>query len=260
MKNIVLEKQNKSNEYHFASSKKPVKSVNYGLHSFHEINPISFCTFDGELHVCSKCLEFLPTKASLDFHFPVCDVPFRPFYSEEDFSISLVIETHKKQKLSLLSMCFLKSKTLFYEVENYDFYLIYGTEIYGYFSRHRNRNFSLNCFVVFPPFQGRGFGSVLLDYSQSVELDSNSSKIKNGGIEKPYTWKSIMCFRRYFPSKIKEGNTVNEIAESSNLTVDDTIIGLELLGYDFKTNTHKKGAVLKEPRILKHRIFRIRRV
>lgn len=245
-----------------------IKSINYGSHSIQPIYTSLLKTIDGTLNVCSKCLSFHPTLNSLNMHLESCEIPFKPIYQENDFKISRVTPLNKKQNLCLLSQIFLKNKTLYYEVEDYDFFIVYDTEIYGYFSRCKDGDRALDCFTVFPCFQGQGWGSLLINYSQIPDNTNNEIEIskinpseayKIKGMGKPYSRKAIMCFRKYWKYKVIGATTVRQIALKQNITIDDAIIGLELQGFDFKKWKMKGEIAIRKPRLLSNIVHRIKK-
>ena len=144
---------------------KEIKIFNYGKHQLDFSNKISLKSLEGELNICSKCISSFPTKSSLNNHMKACVIPFSVIYKESAFRICKIQVLKTKQLLSLISQGFIKSKTLYYEVENYDFFVVCTDEIVGYFSRYKNGPNSLSCLLVFPCFQGEGWGTILFDFS-----------------------------------------------------------------------------------------------
>lgn len=236
-----------------------IKNINYGTHCISPLYKSPLLAINGTLNVCSKCLSFHPTSRSLENHMAMCTIPFIPIYEEEDFKISKVTPLNKKQNLCLVSQMFLKSKTLYYEVDDYDFFVVYQDEVFGYFSRQRSGDNSLNCFMVFPCFQKQGWGTVLVSYSQikeyaGAEASGISNKIKGAG--KPYSKKAIFCFRKYWKYKVIGGTTVREISLKQNIPIDDAIVGLELQGFNFEKWEQKGEIDTKKPRMLAHRVYK----
>jgi hypothetical protein len=202
----------------------------------------------------------LPTAYALETHMEHCTVPFRPLYEEEGLKVSKIESLKRKQLLSIVSQMFIRSKTVYYEVDEYDFYIVYDAEVFGYFSRYRGGKHSLNCLLVFPCFQGLGWGTVLTDISVAP-----SARMLPGGAEpacdmrspeKPYTKKAIVCFRKYWQYAVVGARTVREVAQRRNISVDDAIIGLELNGFDFKSWSMTSVPAVKRPRILARRLYR----
>lgn len=227
------------------------KQLNYGNHEIKTLHNAPIHTTDGVINICSKCISMFPTKKSLSNHMEKCTIPFVPFYEEQSFKISKIESLKTKQLLSMLSLLFIKSKTVYFEVENYDFYIVYDKEIIGYFSKYRNGSNSLNCFLVFPCFQKQGWGTILMDYSSAPVIGEEAKSP-----EKPYSKKAIFCFRKYWKYKVIGAKSISEIAKRENLTVDDAIIGLELNGFDFKKWKLSGEITVEKPRLLSKKIIR----
>lgn len=274
-----------------------VEEVNYGEHKMIPDYNSPIYTIEGVLNVCSTCLEILPTIRSLKIHQESCKIQFHGIYSEDSFKISRVSQLKTKQTLSRIGMLFIKSKTLFYDLNLYDFFIIYDKEVMGYFSRAKEGSNALSCLMVFPCFQGLGIGSLLIDYSQikTVKLvdQEKEDKIKNNkedtdgkkrqyridgdyllestgkniktykiindpkGPERPFSKKAIFCYRKYWKYKVIGAKTIRQISNDQNITVDDAIVGLELNGFDFKKWSVQNEIVPNSPRLLSRKVFKI---
>ncbi|KAI5150455.1 hypothetical protein ENBRE01_1507 [Enteropsectra breve] len=180
----------------FPALDRKVERIKYGIHLIKPLFKSALRTTDGTLYICSKCISIHPTERSLSLHEDTCRIPFIPIYSEggdnsinkEDsnavnynntkrnsvndpkyktfVAISKISSLEKKQLLAQIAMMFIKRKTVFYEIAHYDFFVLVGEEVMGYFSRNRNGINSLSCLFVWPCFQKQGYGSLLMDYSQ----------------------------------------------------------------------------------------------
>jgi histone acetyltransferase SAS2 len=223
-----------------------ITQINYGQHSLTPLFHSYFLSIDGTLNICSKCLGCFPTKISLQMHMVCCTIPFIPIYEEQSFKISKVHDNKTKNLLALLSKMFIKNKTVFYEVENYDFYIVYASQVIGYFSRQKGSENCLSCLCVWPCFQKMGWGSILLDFSCKGGFKSP---------ERPFSKKAIFCFRKYWKYKTIGAKTVRQIAEKENMTLDDAIVGLELNGFDFKEWKLKKQICVEKPRLLSKKVI-----
>ena len=78
------------------------------------------------------------------------------------------------QNLCLLAKLFLDTKTLYYDVEPFLFYILtewddYGAHFAGYFSKEKQSflNYNLSCIMVLPQHQRKGYGRALIDFSAS---------------------------------------------------------------------------------------------
>lgn len=141
------------------------------------------------------------------------------------------------QNLCLLAKLFLGSKTLYYDVEPFLFYIMtenddFGCHFVGYFSKEK-RPSSLNnvsCILVLPIHQRRGFGHLLIDFSYLLTRVEG----KTGSPEKPLSdmglvsyrsyWRLIMCYQLIH----RKGQlSVMDISDSTGMTADDIICALE---------------------------------
>lgn len=110
--------------------------------------------------IVTQCLS--PTLISFDHQ--LC---FQLFFSP---STSLQIYC---QNLCLLGKLFLDTKTLYYDVEPFLFYVLtewdqYGAHFAGYFSKEKQSflNYNLSCIMVMPQHQRKGYGRALIDFSK----------------------------------------------------------------------------------------------
>jgi len=77
------------------------------------------------------------------------------------------------QNLCLLAKCFLDHKTLYLDVDPFLFYVMtvvdsQGCHLVGYFSKEKNSflNYNVSCILTLPPYQRKGFGRLLIDFSK----------------------------------------------------------------------------------------------
>lgn len=79
------------------------------------------------------------------------------------------------QHLCLLAKMFLDHKTLYYDVEPFLFYVMTevdegGARFVGYFSKEkRSQDNNVSCIMTLPVRQRKGWGQLLIDFSQSFE-------------------------------------------------------------------------------------------
>ena len=143
------------------------------------------------------------------------------------------------QNLCLLAKLFLGSKTLYYDVEPFLFYIMtendeYGCHFVGYFSKEK-RPSSLNnvsCILVLPIHQRRGFGHFLIDFSYQLTRVEK----KAGSPEKPLSdmglvsyrsyWRLVLCYELL---KQKSPLSITELSERTGMTADDIVAALEAL-------------------------------
>lgn len=141
------------------------------------------------------------------------------------------------QNLCLLAKLFLGSKTLYYDVEPFLFYVMtendeFGCHFVGYFSKEK-RPSSLNnvsCILVLPIHQRRGFGHLLIDFSYLLTRVEE----KTGSPEKPLSdmglvsyrsyWRLLMCYRLLDE---KAPISIDDISQRTGMTADDIVCALE---------------------------------
>jgi histone acetyltransferase SAS3 len=141
------------------------------------------------------------------------------------------------QNLCLLAKLFLGSKTLYYDVEPFLFYVMtendeFGCHFVGYFSKEK-RPSSMNnvsCILVLPIFQRRGFGHMLIDFSYLL----TKREEKAGSPEKPLSDMGLVSYRGYWRltlcDLLRKQNTpisITRISELTGMTPDDIISALE---------------------------------
>jgi histone acetyltransferase MYST1 len=80
------------------------------------------------------------------------------------------------QLLCLLSKLFIDHKTVYYDIEPFLFYVLTEVEIVndqevmhvvGYFSKEKYsaEGYNLACITILPPFQRKGYGKLLIEFS-----------------------------------------------------------------------------------------------
>lgn len=204
------------------------------------------------LYICENCLKYMSSKYILYRHKLKCDLyhpPGNEIYREGKNSI-FEIDGGKNiiycQNLCLLAKLFLNSKTLYYDVEPFMFYVL--TEVdpvtkthhfVGYFSKEKlnSTNYNLSCILTLPIYQRKGYGNLLMDFSYLL----SKREFKQGTPEKPLSDLGLLSYRNFWKVKISyilkqiynesKGNNLRiSIQQLSNLTgmiTSDVIIGLE---------------------------------
>jgi histone acetyltransferase SAS3 len=201
------------------------------------------------LFICEFCLKYMESDIVAWRHKTKCHWKHPPgdeIYRDGKIMI-FEVDGRKNplycQNLCLLAKLFLGSKTLYYDVEPFLFYVMteydeLGCHFVGYFSKEK-RPSSLNnvsCILVLPIHQRKGYGHLLIDFSYLLTRVER----KTGSPEKPLSdmglvsyrnyWRLILCYylRDYTPGdKIP---SVKKMSDEMGLTPDDVISGLDALG------------------------------
>ncbi|KAH0565324.1 hypothetical protein GP486_001285 [Trichoglossum hirsutum] len=176
------------------------------------------------LYVCRWCFKY--SKEIMPYMVHVDIVPLgRLIYHKDPYSVYEVDGDDQKlfcQNLSLFAKLFLDNKSIFYDVSTFLYYLLVFNyprkpgsvqsssphQVIGFFSKEKMSwdNNNLACILVFPPWQRRGLGKILMGVS--YELSKREGKL--GGPEKP-----------------KKTFTVNSISESTYLLPEDIVTALK---------------------------------
>ncbi|KAG0648641.1 Histone acetyltransferase mst2 [Hyphodiscus hymeniophilus] len=201
------------------------------------------------LFICEFCLKYMESDIVAWRHKTKCPWKHPPgdeIYRDGKIMI-FEVDGRKNplycQNLCLLAKLFLGSKTLYYDVEPFLFYVMteydeLGCHFVGYFSKEK-RPSSLNnvsCILVLPIHQRKGYGHLLIDFSYLLTRVEK----KTGSPEKPLSdmglvsyrnyWRLVIC---YYLQDFKPGDkipSIKAISDDMGLTPDDVIAALDALG------------------------------
>jgi histone acetyltransferase SAS3 len=195
------------------------------------------------LYICEFCLKYMNSDYVAWRHKLKCPSKHPPgdeIYRDGKYSF-FEVDGRKNpvycQNLCLLAKLFLGSKTLYYDVEPFLFYVMtendeFGCHFVGYFSKEK-RPSSLNnvsCILVLPIFQRRGFGHMLIDFSYLLTRVEK----KTGSPEKPLSDMGLVSYRGYWRLMMcyhlvdqKTPIRIPELAERTGMTPDDIVSALE---------------------------------
>lgn len=155
------------------------------------------------------------------------------------------------QNLSLFAKLFLDNKSVFFDVASFNYYLLVHNgphnsishpeqerrQIIGFFSKEKMSwdNNNLACILVFPPWQRRGLGKILMGIS--YELSRLEGRI--GGPEKPLSELGRIGYLKFWQARVastiltvrnKTALGVDEIAEACWMLAEDVISAIEGMG------------------------------
>ncbi|KAF1812237.1 hypothetical protein P152DRAFT_397733 [Eremomyces bilateralis CBS 781.70] len=223
-----------------------VKSINFGgydIDTWHAAPYPEEYSKNKILYICEFCLKYMSSDYVAWRHKLKCPAKHPPgdeIYRDGRYSF-FEVDGRKNpvycQNLCLLAKLFLGSKTLYYDVEPFLFYIMtendeYGCHFVGYFSKEK-RPSSLNnvsCILVLPIFQRKGFGHMLIDFSYLLTRVEE----KTGSPEKPLSDMGLVSYRNYWRLILcqhlmdqKAPLSITDIAERTGMTADDIISALE---------------------------------
>lgn len=207
-----------------------------------------------KVYLCEFCLSYLPSEKTLGRHNQKCYHHCPP--ANEIYRSNVIIEDGGKfmqqvsvyeadgakcklycQNLCLLAKLFLDHKTLFYDVEPFLFYILtindqIGSRIAGFFSKEKHclQKNNVSCIMILPPYQGRGFGRFLIEFSYLLSRKENSL----GTPEKPLSQLGLYSYLSYWKHTIlnlvkdKDVISIKEISDATSMTFPDIVQALEM--------------------------------
>lgn len=212
------------------------------------------------MYICDTCMAYTDVPTDMATHMPRCryknELPGRVVYNSPYYQIRKVDGSKHQfyaQCLSLFAKLFLDSKSIFFSVQNFDFYLLTVSvanirvldklatnypksgapapgsgdaggkqteaeydlvtavesesnlseqRVIGFFSKERVSfdNFNLACINVFPPFQKRGLGRLLISYSYYLSRKAHVV----GTPERPLSQHGLASYLSYWSSVVAD--------------------------------------------------------
>lgn len=200
-----------------------------------------------KLYLCEFCLVYMRSRTILRRHAAKCvwrHPPGDEIYRKEKVSVWEVDGLKHKvycQNLCLLAKCFLDTKTLYYDVEPFLFYVMTvadseGCHTVGYFSKEKNSflNYNVSCIMTLPPYQRQGYGRLLIDFSYLL----TRSEGKIGSPEKPLSDLGLISYRSYWKDVLLEhvcsypGKeiSIKDLSQEMAINAYDIVSTLQALG------------------------------
>lgn len=202
------------------------------------------------LYICEFCLKYMNSDYVAWRHKLKCGTKHPPgdeIYRNDSISV-FEVDGRKHpvycQNLCLLAKLFLGSKTLYYDVEPFLFYVLCeyddcGYHFVGYFSKEKRASSQNNvsCILTLPIHQRKGYGNLLIDFSYLLTRVER----KTGSPEKPLSDMGLVSYRnywrlrlcRYFLDIVESGEfkmnglSIKKMSDDTGMTPDDVISALE---------------------------------
>lgn len=202
------------------------------------------------LYICEFCLKYMNSDYVAWRHKLKCGTKHPPgdeIYRHESISV-FEVDGRKHpvycQNLCLLAKLFLGSKTLYYDVEPFLFYVLCeydecGYHFVGYFSKEKRASSQNNvsCILTLPIHQRKGYGNLLIDFSYLLTRVEE----KTGSPEKPLSDMGLVSYRNYWRLRLcryfldivdsgefkTSGLSIKKMSDDTGMTPDDVISALE---------------------------------
>lgn len=234
----------KPQKHAVAASK--IRCINFGGH---EIDTWHAAPYPEEysknkvLYLCEFCLKYMPSDYVAWRHKLKCEAKHPPgdeIYRDGKYSF-FEVDGRKNpvycQNLCLLAKLFLGSKTLYYDVEPFLFYVMaetddHGCHFVGYFSKEKRPSSQNNvsCILVLPIHMRKGYGQYLIEFSYLLTRVER----KTGSPEKPLSDMGLVSYRKYWRLVLcqellneKGPISISAISERTGMTPDDIVSALE---------------------------------
>lgn len=246
------------------------------------------------LYVCRWCFRYTNDKNAHVAHTQLCKHKHTPIgtqvYNYGGYSVWEVDGEWEKlfaQNLSLFAKLFLDHKSVFFDVSSFLYYPLVFTNpldssdyhILGYFSKEKvswDAN-NLACILIFPPYQHRQLGKLLMGISYKLSAWDWEGGII-GGPEKPLSEMGYRSYVRFWEERIarfllleaighnpdaavqpkgkkahkkptRENLTIREISQGTGMLVEDVITTLQSMGIaepEKPTKKRKKGSQMED--------------
>lgn len=206
-----------------------------------------------KLHVCEMCFKYLSNATLMKQHRLACTLrtkypPIGKLMYRDLHTPYLIKQVrgfrHQLfcQNLCLFGKLFLDDKSVYYNVDHFDFYVLYGSDNdmfvpMGFFSKEVNAwdsDNNLACICVFPPYQRHHAGSLLIEFSYALAKYTPGQK--HSGPEFPLSPYGKLTYLRFWSKKLahvlvnqKGSVTVLDLADITGFRKHDVLLTLEFM-------------------------------
>jgi len=228
------------------TNKTPRPWIQTGRYEFETVCRSTLCPKEWlqleKIYVCECCLKTTIHATAARRHRTKC-IQTRPpgclIYQQNDVSVYEILGWKSQtycEDLCLLATLFIESKVEIKNVHRFRFYVLtvcYDNNQYhfaGFFSKLQfQEKLNLSCLLILPPYRNRGFGSLMIHISYAL---SHLANIHNGTPERPLSTQGLLCYRKYWKSKIfdylltktnDDQIAINDISKVTSISTCDII-------------------------------------
>lgn len=292
----IKEEEDLSNSSHILHRKPPqIHRVLFGLTTilipwYSAPYPEEYHTEEGEMCICEHCLLYFTKIDALMRHTRRCvgrlppgNEIYRQNIKEYNDRMISVFEINGRtatrycQRLCLLAKMFLDHKTLYYDVDQFLFYVLVEWSLknnspnakihdyveeqeghynfVGYFSKEKSSpaDYNVSCILTLPHHQRKGYGSFLIDFSYLLTRAEGPDR--TGSPEKPLSDLGLLAYVAYWRNRISRlllthpaELSVNRVSRLTGMTINDVLAVLEMFGFD-GTHVNLQETEFREARL-----------